>query len=202
MKLDKVDMAIIAALRSDGRASLREIARRTSISTPTISSRLSRMMKSGLIRNFVPVFGTLDVGTAAIVTMEVPLADVASVSERLARMDKVSSVLVTAGHYNLSLRVNLESPADLQGFLLGLERYGRVRDSSIVTSIVKEEQPAPRLDEVAIKLKCNFCGGDITAPRPYTFKVGPIRYYFCCRTCRRSYLDKYSGRIKGVKSGA
>ena len=48
-------MKILRALMRDGRASYREIATRTSLTTPTVSLRLSRMGKGGLVRGFEPV---------------------------------------------------------------------------------------------------------------------------------------------------
>ncbi|HUI86629.1 MAG TPA: winged helix-turn-helix transcriptional regulator, partial [Nitrososphaerales archaeon] len=72
MQCDEVDLKILQALLNDGRASLRQIAERTSLTTPTVSSRLTRMLKSGTIKKFVPILSSDSVhgGIAALVTLK------------------------------------------------------------------------------------------------------------------------------------
>ena len=56
----------------DGRASFRQIAQRTALTTPTVSARVARMMKAGLIKKFVPVLSadSVDRGVLALVTLK------------------------------------------------------------------------------------------------------------------------------------
>jgi hypothetical protein len=70
-----------------------------------------------------------------------------------------------------------------------------VASSQIVTSIVKEEPPSRLPSDLTINLKCDYCHGEVTSSRPYTLAAGPSHYYFCCRTCRKAYLDKYGARL-------
>ncbi|OLE90744.1 MAG: hypothetical protein AUF79_08850 [Crenarchaeota archaeon 13_1_20CM_2_51_8] len=55
-ELDDVDARILGILVEDGRRSFREIARRAGITTPTVQTRIKRMMDEGLILGVSPIF--------------------------------------------------------------------------------------------------------------------------------------------------
>lgn len=57
-KLDDIDIAIINSLLEDGRKSLRQIAKDTKISAPTVKIRFQRLVNVGLIKSFVPQIDT------------------------------------------------------------------------------------------------------------------------------------------------
>jgi Lrp/AsnC family leucine-responsive transcriptional regulator len=59
--LDETDTRILAALDSDARLSMSELARLVGMSAPSISERVRRLESSGIIRSF-----TIDVDTRAI----------------------------------------------------------------------------------------------------------------------------------------
>ena len=50
-----------------------------------------------------------------------------------------------------------------------------------------------------MNLKCDYCQEEVSRARPYTIAAGPSRYYFCCKTCRRAYLDKFGSRLAKTK---
>lgn len=206
MNLDSYDIAILKALLQDGRESLREVARKTSLTTPTVSYRLSRMMKSGLIKKFVPILDRSGArqGIDAFVALRVKAGDTNSVSKKLAGVEEVSCIFVTTGENNITLRVNCDDLKQFQDFLskrLPQVVKGEVVSSQLIVSAAKEEQPIRLTNDIPIKLKCDYCKGDITVSRPYNIKVGQSYHYFCCRTCRRSYLDKYGQRINRINAG-
>ncbi len=53
--MDSLDVAILAALRRDGRASLRRIARSVGASVTTVSSRVRYLERLGVLQGFVPL---------------------------------------------------------------------------------------------------------------------------------------------------
>src|SRR2546428_13636270 len=55
-ELDDVDARILGILVEDGRRSFREIAGRAGITTPTVQTRIKRMMDEGLILGESPIF--------------------------------------------------------------------------------------------------------------------------------------------------
>lgn len=54
-KLDRLDVSIVRALQRDGRASFRRVARQVGASVTTVSSRVGRMWRWGVVTGFVPL---------------------------------------------------------------------------------------------------------------------------------------------------
>jgi len=206
LKLDAIDISILDAFLNDGRASLREVARETSLSTPTVSSHLSRLMKGRLIKKFIPLLNldAIDQGIVSVVTLKVPPSEVNTMAKKLAGSEEVAGVYVTSGEHRIILKVHAESVHELEHFLSETvaNRGCVVVASEILSSIVKDEQPVKLKSGVTLALKCDFCKGPISNNRPYNIKVGNSRYYFCCKTCRRTYLDKHRSRLEAAKSRA
>ncbi len=203
MKPDEIDVKILEALMEDGRASMRQIAQRTSLTTPTVSARMARMTRAGLIKKFVPILSADSVnrGVSALVTLKVESASVEKVAKDLAKLSEVEDVYMTTGQ-NLTLKVALNDVHGLQPFLkrnlLGRTSV-HVTSSQIIIGIIKEEPPSLIPGKLTMKLKCDYCHEEVTRRRPYTIAAGSSHYYFCCKTCRGAYLDKYGSKLAKIR---
>jgi DNA-binding Lrp family transcriptional regulator len=199
LKPDEIDTRILQALMDDGRASLRQIAKRTSLTTPTVSSRLARMTKAGMIKKFVPILspGSVNRGVSALISLKVASSSVEKLARDLSKVPEVENVYTTTGQ-GVTLKVALDEVAGLQAFLSRsvFARPGvSVASSQVITSVVKEE-PAPiSTTALIIDLRCDYCDEEIARARPYTIASGSSRYYFCCKTCKWAYLDKFGSRL-------
>jgi DNA-binding Lrp family transcriptional regulator len=200
---DEIDARILEALMDDGRASFREIASRTSLTTPTVSARMARMLKSGMIRRFAPILSpdAVSRGIAAVISLKVTSSSLEKLARDLSEFPEVESLYVTTGQ-GLTMKVALDDVAGLQSFLSrrALARAGvNIVSSQIITRVVKDE-PAP-ISAAALRmdLKCDYCHEDVARSRPYTVVVGPSHYYFCCKTCRAAYLEKYGSRLANAR---
>ncbi|MGP8126067.1 MAG: winged helix-turn-helix transcriptional regulator [Nitrososphaerales archaeon] len=202
MKPDGIDSKILEALMDDGRASLRQIARRTSLTTPTVSARMARMTKAGLIMKFVPILAADSVnrGVSALVTLGVDSTSAEKVAKDLARLKEVQNVYMTTGQ-SMTLKVALDGVRELQSFL-GRSVFGRpgvkVTSSQIITSTIKEGPPSLVPSMLTMDLRCDYCHEEVARARPYTVVAGSSHYYFCCKTCKKDYLDKYGSRLAKI----
>ncbi len=200
IQLDKTDIRIINALMEDGRRSYRELARQTSVSPPTIESRVEKLLKVGLIRKIVPIIDTdkLDSVNSALISINVDLSKMAKVVEQLAEMEEVTGVFATTGEGNLLLRVFVSDPKGLHEFItrrLGTETSFQILSSQILTKTLKDEQLIRIAPGSNLRLECEFCGGAVRGD-PFTLKVGKIDRFFCCTVCLNSYSEKYGARLK------
>lgn len=203
MKPDAIDTKILAALMKDGRASLRQVAQRTGLSTPTVSARFARMRKAGLITKFVPVLsaGAVDRGVTALISLKVDAASTEKVAMDLAELPEVEHLYTTTGQ-NITLKVALQNVQALERFLKDkvVWRIGvDVTSSQIITSVVKEEPSSLVPNGLTISLRCDYCHGEVSSSKPYTISVGSSHYYFCCKTCKRDYLDKHRARLAKLR---
>jgi Lrp/AsnC family transcriptional regulator, leucine-responsive regulatory protein len=202
LNLDANDRAILEVLMKDGRASLREIAARTDLTAPTVSLHLSRMQRSGLIRGFSPVLDPVaSHHISAFVKLEVPAQRTDKVAESLSKFEQITGVFVTTGKENVTVRVVADDVESLQEFVnkeLSRQADVEVVSSDIVTRALKDARDVRLSDVVPMRLKCDYCHQEITANRPYNIKLGPSYLYFCCRTCRRSYLERNRAKIRSA----
>ena len=112
MKLDPIDLVILKELNADGRASLRQIAKKSSLSTPTVSSRFERMKKAGLIQKFIPVLSpdvSDDPSLLAFITLSVPSSSIEKITKELGSEPEVIGVFVTTGASNLVLNISVRN---------------------------------------------------------------------------------------------
>jgi DNA-binding Lrp family transcriptional regulator len=182
---------------------MREIARKTSLATPTVSLHLSRMVKSGFIKRFVPVLDeeAITKGIGALVTIRVKAGEVDKVSRALSALDEATGIFVTTGENNITLKVTSPDARALQELMnLRLPKLigerGDVISSELIVRTAKNEAPAfVPTSEVTLNLRCDYCKGEVATSRPYNIRVGSSYHYFCCKTCRRAYAVKYRARI-------
>lgn len=202
MKLDPKDVAILDVLVKDGRASLREVAARTSLTAPTVAARLARMEKGGLIMGYAPIIDpSAAQGVVAFVRLRIPPEKAGAASEALTKMKEVDGVYMTAGEGNVMVRVQVDGLRDLESLVARLSSRPRWRvvSSDAVTRAVKDSR-RPRVPRSAsIALKCDYCHQEVHSDRPYTIRVGPTSHFFCCRTCRRSYEDEHSAELAAAR---
>ena len=111
----------------DGRASYREIATRTSLTTPTVSLRLSRMRKGGPVRGFEPIIDpAASQRVLAFVKLRIPEKSVGQTTAKLAGFEEVKGIFFISGPDNVTLKViaeERESPRNTQKALrlMGVE---------------------------------------------------------------------------------
>ncbi|MGI8522166.1 MAG: Lrp/AsnC family transcriptional regulator [Nocardioides sp.] len=107
--LDDVSKAIIEQLQQDGRRSYASIGKVVGLSEAAVRQRVQRLIDGGVMQ-VVAVTDPLELGFArqAMVGVRVSGA-VEPVADRLAAIDEVDYVVVTAGSFDLLIEVVCES---------------------------------------------------------------------------------------------
>jgi DNA-binding Lrp family transcriptional regulator len=62
---------------------------------------------------------------------------------------------------------------------------------------VKKRHFHVKVEDIKLKLKCEFCGGPIHG-KPKVLKFANLERFFCCTSCRSGYREKYGGRIQSL----
>ena len=111
--LDEVSKAIIAQLQQDGRRSYAAIGKEVGLSEAAVRQRVQRLIEAGVMQ-VVAVTDPIELGFArqAMVGIRVS-GSVEAVADRLAELDEVDYVVVTAGSYDLLVEVVCESDEHL-----------------------------------------------------------------------------------------
>lgn len=119
--MDDLDEALVALLRSDGRASVSELAARLGVSRATVRAREAKLRETGVILGYAAVLRSAarELPVRAITMLEVGGKRARSVIRALHGIPEVRSVHTTNGRWDLALEI---AAADLPQFDAALER--------------------------------------------------------------------------------
>ncbi len=116
--IDDLDKQIIEILGSDGRMSNAAIARNLGVSEGTVRRRLNIMKEQGIIDVKVVLNSAYsDVGSEAIVGMQVALASIRKVVFELDQIEEIRWITITSGSFDIFVNVAAESLSDLLSLL-------------------------------------------------------------------------------------
>ena len=117
-QLDRIDQAIVDALRRDGRRPYREIARDLGVSESMVRKRCKRLLESGWMR-IQAISDPLALGVPVVATTYAKVSPAAldRVGDHLARYDAVRYLGIGVGAHNLVVESLHASAAELHAFL-------------------------------------------------------------------------------------
>jgi Lrp/AsnC family transcriptional regulator for asnA, asnC and gidA len=111
--LDDVSKAIIEQLQQDGRRSYAAIGKQVGLSEAAVRQRVQRLIEAGVMQ-VVAVTDPSELGFARQAMVGIRVAGpIDPVADRLAELDEVDYVVVTAGTYDILVEVVCESDEHL-----------------------------------------------------------------------------------------
>ncbi|WP_340586972.1 Lrp/AsnC family transcriptional regulator [Erythrobacter alti] len=117
--VDEIDEAIIAELRTDGRATNQQIATKLKLTAATVSTRIKRMEDANALRVVaVSDFSAHGYGLLIQVAVEVDGRPAADVAADLAELNEVFAVHLVTGRYDIDMLVALRNYDELSDFML------------------------------------------------------------------------------------
>ena len=118
-ELDDIDRRIIAALKSDGRATNQRIARSLRISPATVGARIRRLENMNAMRVVaVTDFAALGYKVLLAIGIEVQGRPAQQVAQELAALPEVFAAHLVTGARAVEILVALHDLDELEGFLL------------------------------------------------------------------------------------
>jgi Lrp/AsnC family transcriptional regulator, regulator for asnA, asnC and gidA len=126
--LDEFGKQIVEQLQQDGRRSYAAIGKAIGLSEAAVRQRVNRLLEAGVMQ-IVAVTDPLMLGFPRQAMIGVKCAgDLEALADRLAALDEIEYVVITAGSYDLLVELVCESDDHL------LELLGRIRALPTVTS--------------------------------------------------------------------
>jgi Lrp/AsnC family transcriptional regulator, regulator for asnA, asnC and gidA len=140
--MDRIDRAIIAALKEDGRAPFSRIAEQLGVSPGTIRQRMQRLNEQGILQ-VVAVTNPLKIGfhSMALIGVKADGHRLQEIARQIAAFDEVIYLTICSAAYNLLVEVICLDNSHLLLFLTEkLYSVEGVRDTEtfIYLDIVKE----------------------------------------------------------------
>lgn len=150
MELDKFDLAILAVLQRDARASLQEISGEVGLSTTPCWTRIKKMEAEGVIQGYTVRVDPAAIGFRETVIVQVTLENhTDEVLERfgkvLAEIPEVLDAYLISGDYDYLIRIAVRDTRDYERLLREqLYRIPGIRHSKSSFVLRKlKESPVP-----------------------------------------------------------
>ncbi|MCI4350696.1 MAG: Lrp/AsnC family transcriptional regulator [Thermoplasmata archaeon] len=145
--LDETDRSILQELNIDARRSHREIAHRLRISPTTVSHRLARLEREGVVRGYIPVLDDELVGfeLTATIGIRISKGKLREVEERLARDPRAYAIYDVTGDFDALLIGRFRDRRDLDRFIKHAlqDPYVERTYTQVVLNRVKEDRRVP-----------------------------------------------------------
>ncbi|WP_238695235.1 Lrp/AsnC family transcriptional regulator [Ornithinimicrobium flavum] len=118
---DETDRAIIEALRSDGRLSVRALAEATHISRANAYARLDRLQREGVITGFTVTVDPdrMGLATAAFVSVSIEQDTWRRVATDLSAIPGVERVALVGAEFDILVQVRAHDNHELRDVVLG-----------------------------------------------------------------------------------
>ena len=145
--VDPLDLRIVRTLLVDGRASAREVGESLGVSTSTVTARLERLRKSGVLKGFAAVLDFQKLGYELTVVTEISVSKgkLLEMEREIARLPTVCAVYDVTGEIDAIIVSKCRDREELSRFTKGLLAMPFVErtNSHLVLATVKEDFRLP-----------------------------------------------------------
>jgi DNA-binding Lrp family transcriptional regulator len=140
---DERDRKILKELEYDARRSLRKISRKLGVSITTLSTRISRMEKTGLIKGYSAVVNPEAAGyeLTAIIEILVSKGRLLEVEKEISGMKQVAAVYDITGSTDAIIIARFKKRSEMSNFIKSLlaMRYVERTNTHVVLNVIKED---------------------------------------------------------------
>jgi Lrp/AsnC family transcriptional regulator, leucine-responsive regulatory protein len=146
--MDDRDLAIVAALQRDGRATFAEIGRAVGLAASSVHQRVRRLEEQGAIRGYRAEVDPQALGlfvTALVSVTPLDPRQPDDLPDRVREFDEVEDCHAVAGDENYVLKVRARTTADLEDLLRRIREKAEVQTrTTVVLSTPFEHRPTIR----------------------------------------------------------
>ena len=119
LKLDEIDKKIALLLAGNSRLSVRDISKKINVSPPTVSRRIRKLEKDGIIRGYVSIIEDEELGFTcrAVLLIKVDGSfEPNQVIEQMKNNEKICNLYHTVGNYDIILTASCNEVNSLSVF--------------------------------------------------------------------------------------
>jgi|TARA_B100001079_G_scaffold84678_1_gene72819 DNA-binding Lrp family transcriptional regulator len=141
--LDDIDKKIIKVLENDARTSLRKISELVDVSLGTVSNRVKRMEKNGVIRGYSVILDPDKIGWElnVVIGLRIQKGRLIEIQERIAKDSRVHGVYDVTGDFDSMVIARAKNRKDLDDLSKNVLSIDGVERSitHLVLNTVKEK---------------------------------------------------------------
>jgi len=145
--VDDIDRQVVNALLSDGRASVRDVAKDTGVAATTVSRRIDQLEDSGVIDSYTARvdYGAFGYDVTAVFQLSVEGDGLPDVTERLRDHHNMIAVYEVTGDHDVVAVGKFQSTDDMNEHIKTLLTDADIRaaETSVVLNVVSEHEQFP-----------------------------------------------------------
>ena len=147
--MDDIDKKIVQTLQKNARASLKNIAENTFLSSPAVSSRIEKLEREKIITGYHASVDPMKLGyhITAFVNLDVSPIDKLQFYSYMESIPNELECNCVTGDYSMLIKVAFQSTMELDVFIGQLQKYGKTN-----TQIVFSTPVGPRGVDVMAEL--------------------------------------------------
>ncbi len=143
-ELDTTDKRILKMLNKDARMSFRRISRELRISLTTVTTRVKKMEKEGVLKGYIPLIDPEKLGLDMLVIIGLDISKVQTIEiqKKIAKDPHVLAVYNTIGQWDSVIIARFRSRIDLNTFIRKVVTLQGVDKTytQLALNIVKDEK--------------------------------------------------------------
>jgi len=184
--LDELDYEILKILKVNSRVSNRAIAKKLSVTVPTIISHIKKMEINGIIKKYTVEIGQEDWLLDFLLISKIFDENI-DIKKAFFDIEGVYALYKTIGQGDLIIHIKIRNKEELSIIQNKIKKYG---DIIVIYPLLSNDINISENLENLIKSKCSYCGKEIYKD-PVKLKTVYGTRIFCCNTCKESYIQKY-----------
>ena len=139
MEYDELDKKILELLSKNSRLSVRDISKMINSSPPTVSRRIRKLEKRGIIRGYVSIIEDEDLGYDCRTLLLIKIngnSNPKKIIEEMKDNERICNLYITVGNYEIISTATCPNLDDLSEFIDNLRKIEGIAwiDSVLITS--------------------------------------------------------------------
>lgn len=146
IKLDDSDRQILSMLMQNARTPIKEIAEKVFLTSPTVSARIRRMEKAGIITGYQPQinYSALGYTIKAFINLEVDPADKKNFYPFIRSIPNVIECSCVTGDYSMLIEVAYRYSEELDHLINELQQFGHTKTLIVFSTSVSHRCIPPQ----------------------------------------------------------
>ena len=141
-KLDGVDLKIVEILQKNARTPLKEIAAAVYLSSPSVSARIQRLERGGVLTGYYAQVNPLmlDYHIKAFINLEVEPVQKTVFYPFIRKIPNVVECNCVTGDYSMLIETLFHSTTELDHFINELQQFGRTKTQIVFSTSVEQRE--------------------------------------------------------------
>lgn len=140
--MDEIDVHIINLLAENARMSIKKISSAVNLSSPAVSSRITRLEKAGYIKGYQCQLDHQMIGypIKAYISLAMKPASKPEFYDFIKRVPNVVECCCVTGDYSMMMKVLFDSTQSLDLFIGKLQKFGDTMTQIVFSTAVEHRQ--------------------------------------------------------------